>query len=219
MRDNKIGRRRFLQSTATAAVGISAGIAASGTAAANDSEDVEVFVYTDGEKSWDYDIYTTFGNDPVEKGVLAEGDDDIASNGEYVQGHIDGYESDNYWIDADDTVDRIYIEYEDYGYIQFETASTSSSYGTSVGIQRDRNSNWPGYDYSITFENPVRLHPEYGDEGQDEVLNYPDEPIGNPAVGTIDPKDTDGYINAAPRDITVEDPGNSGSKIEISIRR
>ncbi|WP_135364997.1 hypothetical protein [Halosimplex halophilum] len=208
MKGNKFGRRQFLQSTAAATLGISGGMAASGTATADDDQ-VEIFVWHSGEKTWDYRIYTGYGEDSIEKGVLADDNDKIASNGEYLLGTIEGNSTDNYWMDADDNVDKVYVQFADYGFIQLEV--TGTDLGKATGITRDTNEDWPGYDYEITYDHPVRDHPRYTDDGQDES--------GNPAEGTVDPMDNDGFIGGQPRDIIFYHPEDSDKKLEINIRR
>jgi len=214
MSDNRSGRRRFLRSTAAAAIGITGGIAASGTAGAapDTSNTDEIRVYSSGNY-WEYQIHTEVGRDDLEKGNRANGHDKIRGWGDYADGKIYDGGVDNYWMDSDDWITQINVTYDDYGWLQIDIDSTSAGYA-ALGIRRDGNPDYPGYDYTIDIDGQIQPHHDYFDHGQDEIRNGD---VG-PFVGTVDPDDIDGVIRTGPpTHVFIEDPDSPGTGLTMDL--
>lgn len=91
-------------------------------------------------------------------------------NGNIVTGQVSEGEGegDNYWIDSDDSIDRIRVFYNDYGYLDVYIAEPTGYYKT-IGLKRDRNPDWPGYDYTIDINGDGKSHWRYFDDDQDSI--------------------------------------------------
>ncbi|ELY92256.1 hypothetical protein [Natrialba taiwanensis] len=207
MNENKLGRRRFLRSTATVGIGVTGGIAANGTAAADNTD--EIRVYADGNH-WEYQIITRPAFDKLEKGSEADEEDSIIAGGDIADGQIsDGVDS--YWMDSDDSVTEIKVTYEDYGYIDIDIATPTDFY-EAVALQRDENPDFPGYDYIIDIvDGDVKPHDRFFDHGQDSIT-------GGTFKGTVDPGDTDAVLRTGkPVHVFIEDPDSPGFGFTVDL--
>ncbi|MCO8252313.1 hypothetical protein NKF26_00685 [Haladaptatus sp. AB618] len=209
MSEKELGRRRFLRSTAAAGIGITGGIAASGTAAADNSREIQVF---SNSNYWEYQIFTKIGFDDVEKGSYADGDDYISNAGNNAGGQVSKGGQDTFWMDSDDWITGISVTYNDYGYIDIDVASPTDYY-QAIGVQRDQNPDWPGYNYTIDIDGDVEPNDShnYFDYGQDSI-------DGGTFRGTVDPGDTDSVLRTGPpTHVFIEDPNSPGLGLEIFL--
>ncbi|WP_423747178.1 hypothetical protein V5735_21350 (plasmid) [Haladaptatus sp. SPP-AMP-3] len=209
MSDKELGRRRFLRSTAAVGIGVTGGIAANGTAAAANTHEIRI---SSTSNYWEYQILTSTGYDDLEKGNRANGDDSIIAQGDIADGQVSDGGTDNYWMDSGDSITGIDVTYNDYGYIHIDV-DTLSTYQGVLGVRRDQNPDWPGYDYIIDIDGDVQPNDNHGyfDYGQDSIS-------GGTFSGTVDPGDIDSvYRTGPPTHVFIEDPNSPGLGLEIFL--
>lgn len=201
-------RRNVLKVVGSTVAGLG-GVAANGTAAANSADEIRVY---SNSNSWEYQVIIRYPNyGKVEKGYRADEDDSIFGWEDHIaNGQVSEGEGDNYWMDSDDSIERIRVTYNDYGYLDVYVAEPSNYYKT-IGLKRDRNPYWPGYDYTIDINGDVNHHGRYFDDDQDSIS-------GGTFSGTIDPKDTDAVVRTGhPTRVFIEDPDSPGLGLIVNL--
>lgn len=201
-------RRNVLKAVGSTVAGLG-GVTATGTAAANSADEIRVY---SNSNSWEYQVIIDYPNNgKVEKGYRADEDDSIHGwEDNIVTGQVSEGEGDNYWMDSDDSIDHISVFYNDYGYLRIYPEKATSA-NKVIGLKRDRNPNWPGYDYTIDSNRAVRSHWRHFDHDQDSIS-------GGTFSGTIDPKDTDAAIITEPATrVFIEDPDSPGLGLIVNL--
>lgn len=201
-------RRNVLKAAGSTVAGLG-GVAANGTAAANSADKIRVYSTSN---SWEYQVIIDYPNDgKVEKGYRADEDDSILGWEDHiVNGQVSEGEGDNYWMDSDDSIERIRVTYNDYGYLNINVAS-ETSINQKIGLRRDRNPDWPGYGYTIDVNGDMSSDWRHFDPDQDSIS-------GGTFSGTIDPKDIDAAIRSGSATrVFIEDPDSPGSGLIVNL--
>ncbi len=202
MTENVFGRRRFVRSTVAGVLGITGGMAATGTVAADHNSLTPGIVTVRSESNdWEYDVSMNrpYDHKPrVEKRQHANSGDTVFASGAGAYGHVLEGGRDNYYFP--DELTQITANPAGTGAIRVDIGTGD------IGKTIIMNCSSGSFDYSIDASKAMAQIP-WRNEGVDSVS-------GSSASGFVQGDNGDGYkiMNAGHLEkLTLSDPSSSGS--------
>lgn len=185
MKRNDLGRRRFLRSAAAGVIGMVGGVAATGTVAAGNQN--EIWLESNYGR-WSYQIATppTYS---IEKGGWADGADTLlGSRNNIAEGNVNKGGRDNYWTDGG--INRIQVSPSGLNSRLVITPRSTGGWNGGAKTMMIRAFGDPGshrYDYTINMNGAITT--DYTDTTEDSDYIY--------NSGTS----AQGYVNLQGKDI------------------